>query len=159
MPRISIYDPPGCCSTGVCDPGLSDEMTQFATAIDALMKAGHDVARYNMGTQPGAFVENKVVKAALDSDGMDCLPLVLLGDEIVSKGAYLDRAGLGASVGIEIPGGKASACCATETTKAPAKAEEASGCCGPAVEESAGCCGPAASEKAEEKAAATSCCG
>ncbi len=146
MPRISIYDPPGCCSTGVCDPGLSDQMTQFATAIDALMKAGHDVARYNMGTQPGAFVENKMVKAALDSDGMDCLPLVMLDDKIVSKGQYLDRAGLGASVGIEIPGGqKQASCCATE---APAEKAEASGCCGPAV-----------SEKAEEKAATTGCCG
>ena len=48
MLRIAIYDPPGCCSTGVCDPGLSDQMTQFATAIDALMKSGHDVARFNM---------------------------------------------------------------------------------------------------------------
>ncbi|MEK9753363.1 MAG: arsenic metallochaperone ArsD family protein [Rhodospirillaceae bacterium] len=147
MPRISIYDPPGCCSTGVCDPGLSDQMTQFATAIDTLMKAGHDVARYNMGTQPGAFVENKLVKATLDSDGMDCLPLVMLGDEIVSKGEYLDRAALGAKVGIDIPGAqKASACCAAE----PAQ---------PQAAEAAGCCGPAASDKAEEKAATTSCCG
>ncbi len=130
MPRISIYDPPGCCSTGVCDPGLSDQMTQFATAIDALMKAGHDVARYNMGTQPGAFVENAAVKQALDTDGMECLPLVLLGDEIVSKGAYLDRAGLGQKIGIEIPSAAKSSCC-----------------------------GPAPSEKTEEKAEAASCCG
>ncbi len=129
MPRISIYDPPGCCSTGVCDPGLSDQMTQFAVAIDALMKAGHDVARYNMGAQPGAFVENAVVKAALDSDGMDCLPLVLLGDEIVSKGAYLGRAELGDKVGIEIPAGAAAPCCGPK--KEPEQEEaQASGCCG-----------------------------
>jgi len=127
MSRISIYDPPGCCSTGVCDPGLSDQMTQFATAIDALMKSGHDVARFNMGSQPGAFVENAVVKQALDSDGMDCLPLVLLGDEIVSKGAYLDRNELGAKVGIEIPAAKASSCCGPSEDKTE---KETAGCCG-----------------------------
>lgn len=127
MPRIAIYDPPGCCSTGVCDPGTSDAMTQFATAIDALMKSGHDVARFNMGTQPGAFVENAAVKNALDTDGMDCLPLVLLDDEIVSKGAYLNRAELGDKVGIEITAAKATtSCCGSEDgTEA-----EASGCCG-----------------------------
>ncbi|MAH83822.1 MAG: hypothetical protein CBB68_05600 [Rhodospirillaceae bacterium TMED8] len=103
MTRIAIYDPPGCCSTGVCDPGLSDQMTQFATAIDALMKAGHDVARFNMGSEPGAFVENSTVKHALDIDGMECLPMVLLGEKIVSKGAYLNRTELSAKVGIEIP--------------------------------------------------------
>ena len=115
MPRIAIYDPPGCCSTGVCDPGLSDQMTQFATAIDTLMKSGHDVARFNMGTQPGAFVENSTVKSALDSDGLDCLPLVLLDDKIVSKGAYLNRSELGKKVGIQIMATPSSSNCAPAT--------------------------------------------
>jgi hypothetical protein len=127
MPRISIYDPPGCCSTGVCDPGLSDQMTQFATAIDALMKAGHDVARFNMASEPGAFVENTVVKHALDTDGMDCLPMVLLEDDIVSKGSYLNRAELGDKIGIEIPTAAASASCCGESDT---KEAEASSCCG-----------------------------
>ena len=126
MPRISIYGPPGCCSTGVCDPGTSDAMTQFATAIDALMKGGHEVARFNMGSQPGAFVENAIVKNALDTDGMDCLPMVLLDDEIVSKGAYLNRAELGEKVGIEIAAAGASSCCGESK---PEEAE-ASSCCG-----------------------------
>ena len=126
MPHIAIYDPPGCCSTGVCDPGLSDQMTQFATAIDTLMKSGHDVARFNMGTQPGAFVENTTVKSALDSDGLDCLPLVLLDDKIVSKGAYLNRSELGEKVGIDITAMPGSANCATATDN---EIDETS-CCG-----------------------------
>ena len=115
MSRIAIYDPPGCCSTGVCDPGLSDQMTQFASAIDTLIKSGHDVARFNMAAQPGAFVENSTVKSALDSDGLDCLPLVLLDDEIVSKGAYLNRSELGEKVGVEIIAAASSSCCAPDT--------------------------------------------
>ena len=128
MPRISIYDPPGCCSTGVCDPGTSDAMTQFATAIDALMKSGQEVERYNMGTQPGAFVENAVVKNALDTDGMDCLPMVLLDDEIVSKGAYLNRAELSDKVGIEIATAGTGGCCGSEEDSKAAA--EVTGCCG-----------------------------
>ena len=126
MSRIAIYDPPGCCSTGVCDPGLSDQMTQFATAIDTLMKSGHDVARFNMGTQPGAFVENPIVKSALDSEGLDCLPLVLLDDEIVSKGAYLNRSELGEKVGVEIVVAASSSCCAPDTEDKT----DSSNCCG-----------------------------
>ena len=126
MLRIAIYDPPGCCSTGVCDPGLSDQMTQFATAIDALMKSGHDVARFNMGSQPGAFVENATVKSALDDDGMDCLPLILLDDKIVSKGAYLNRAELGAKVGINISDASSASC----NGSVSAEESETSSCCG-----------------------------
>ena len=126
MRRIAIYDPPGCCSTGVCDPGLSDQMTQFATAIDALMKSGHDVARFNMGSQPGAFVENATVKSALDDDGMDCLPLILLDDKIVSKGAYLNRAELGAKVGINISDANSASC----NGSVSAEEAETSSCCG-----------------------------
>ena len=110
MARISIYDPPGCCSTGVCDPGLSDSMTQFATAIDSLMKNGHDVARYNMASQPGAFVENPKVKEVLDTDGMEGLPLVLMDNKVVSKGVYLNRLELGQKVGIDIPPSESQSC-------------------------------------------------
>ena len=125
MPRISIYDPPGCCSTGVCDPGLSDQMTQFATAIDALVKSGHNVVRFNMGAQPGAFVENTIVKSVLDKEGMECLPLVLLDNTIVSKGAYLDRAELGNKIGIEITPVVSGNCCTPQSDEE----SELSNCC------------------------------
>ena len=91
-----------------------------------LIKSGHDVARFNMGTQPGAFVENSTVKSALDSDGLDCLPLVLLDDEIVSKGAYLNRSELGEKVGVEIVVAASSSCCAPDTDDKT----DSSNCCG-----------------------------
>lgn len=118
MARIAIYDPPGCCSTGVCDPGLSETMAQFASAIERLVKQGVDVERYNLGSQPGAFAENPLIKGALDSDGMDCLPLVTVDERIVSKGAYLNWDQLCDKVGID--GGESAA---AETPDAPA-------CCG-----------------------------
>ena len=127
MPRIAIYDPPGCCSTGVCDPGLSESMAQFAAAIERLIKQGIDVERYNLGAQPGAFADNPLIKGTLDSDGMDCLPLVVVDDRIVSKGAYLDWAELTGKVGIDGADG------ADDTDDAgtdDAAAAKASACCG-----------------------------
>ena len=131
MARIAIYDPAGCCSTGVCDPGLSEEMAQFASAIDGLTKQGVEVERYELSSQPGAFAENPTVKGALDSDGVDCLPLVIVDGEIVSKGVYLSREDLSAKTGIEIAAGEASSCCGpSEAAAEPKKPAEQSSCCG-----------------------------
>ena len=62
------------------------------------------MARYNLGSQPGAFVENGDVKSALDSDGMDCLPLVMADNKIISKGVYLSKQALVEKAGIKVSG-------------------------------------------------------
>ena len=113
MPRIAFYDPAGCCATGVCDPTTSDQMAQYASAIESLVKQeGVEVERYNLGTQPGAFAENEMIKQALEDDGVECLPLVVVDGDIVSKGAYLGKSELGEKIGIEITGAaESSSCC------------------------------------------------
>lgn len=130
MARIAIYEPAGCCSTGVCDPATSDAMAQFASAMEGLNRQGVDVERYELSSRPDAFASNDTVKAALESDGVDCLPLIMLDGEIVSKGAYLDREALGAKVGIEITAGAAPSCCGPAEDKTEAQKEESSACCG-----------------------------
>ena len=101
MPSISVYEPPGCCSSGVCGPEVEESMAEFAAALKWAEKQGVEVARYNLGYQPGAFVENTTVRAAIDSDGMDCLPLVRADDRIISKGVYLSKKELVEKAGIE----------------------------------------------------------
>ena len=61
---------------------------------------------------------------------VDCLPLIMLDGEIVSKGAYLDKDALGAKVGIEITGGAAPSCCGPSEDETETKKEETSACCG-----------------------------
>ncbi len=101
MPSISVYEPPGCCSSGVCGPEVEESMAGFAAALKWAEKQGVEVARYNLGTQPGAFVENTDVRAALDSEGMECLPLVMADGKIISKGVYLSKQQLAEKAGIE----------------------------------------------------------
>lgn len=103
MAKLSVYDPPMCCSSGVCGPDEDDELAQFASTLDWLQKNGIDVARYNLGHQPGDFASNEMVKGLLDSDGMDCLPLVVVDGEVFRKGGYPSRDELVSRLGLTTP--------------------------------------------------------
>ena len=101
MPSIKVYDPPGSCSSGVCGPEVDDSIIKFSAALDWAEKQGIDVVRYNLGYHQRAFVENTLVRNTLDTDGMSCLPLVMSGDKIISKGIYLTKKELAEKSGID----------------------------------------------------------
>lgn len=88
--RIQVYDPPMCCSTGICGPEIDPALVKFAALLSHLGESGITVERYNLGQQPMAFVENPKVKAFLDEGGMETLPLVFWDGELKSKGRYPD---------------------------------------------------------------------
>ncbi len=87
MAKIDVYDPPMCCASGVCGPEVDPELTRFAAGLDALKRQGSSVTRYNLAQEPMAFVQNPLVRAALQEDE-NCLPLVLLDGQVVSRGKY-----------------------------------------------------------------------
>ena len=103
MSKVSVFDPPQCCATGVCGPDADDELVQFASALEWLKSEGVEVERFNLSQQPGEFVNNATVKAAMDSDGMDCLPMVIVDGDIARKGSYMSRQELGDSLSLEVP--------------------------------------------------------
>lgn len=88
MKSLQIYDPPMCCSTGICGPEVDPDLVNFAALLSQLAHAGVKVERYNLGQQPLAFVQNPAVKAALDSEGVEVLPLIYLDGEVYLKGRY-----------------------------------------------------------------------
>lgn len=81
-----------CCSTGVCGPNVDPDLAQFSALLTRLTEAGIAVERYGLGQQPMAFVTNPQVKALLETEGVDVLPLVYWDGELVSKGCYPDQA-------------------------------------------------------------------
>jgi len=133
MTKLNVYDPPMCCSTGVCGPDGDDELAQFASALEWAQKSGVDVARYDLGHQPGEFANNELVRSLLDSDGMDCLPLVVVDGEVFKKGGYPSRNALADKLGLEMgePAQSTSGCCGGDTVaETPAETDKtASGCC------------------------------
>jgi hypothetical protein len=85
---VEVFDPAMCCSTGVCGPAPDPFLPRFAADLEWLAAQGVRVHRHNLSQEPAAFAANELVKAALTSDGIDCLPLILVNGEIVSKGKY-----------------------------------------------------------------------
>ncbi len=100
MNNVDVYDPAQCCATGACSPDADDELAQFASSLEWLKQQGVSVSRYNLGHQPGAFVQNATVKGAIDNDGIGCLPMVIADGRILSKGRYPTRGELGEKLGL-----------------------------------------------------------
>ncbi len=100
MKSIEIYDPPMCCSSGVCGPTADTKLIRFRAALKELESRGVSVARYNPTQQQAAFAANAAVSKTIEKEGMGCLPLILVDGAIVSRGAYPDAAALFALAGI-----------------------------------------------------------
>ena len=88
MKLIQVYDPPMCCSSGVCGPQVDPMLPRFAGLLAQLGGAGVKVERYNLAQQPLAFVQNAAVKSLLDLEGTEALPAIFIDGELVLKGAY-----------------------------------------------------------------------
>ena len=114
MKKLEIYDPPMCCSTGLCGPQVDPVLVRFAADVKWLQDQGIQVQRFNLSQNPGAFVENDVVKQALTAKGESALPVVLVNGLVAVTGRYPERAELAGWLKLR----------ATETP-VPAK----SGCC------------------------------
>lgn len=88
MKTIRIYDPPMCCSTGVCGTDIDPDLANFAAMLSQLAERGVLIERFNLGQRPLAFVQNETVKGLLEKDGADVLPIIFLDEEIRFKGRY-----------------------------------------------------------------------
>ena len=91
MKTIQVYDPALCCSTGVCGPSVNPVLPRMAGVLAHLKEGGVTVERYNLAQQPLAFAQNPVVKAALEKDGPDALPLIFIDGTLVRQGSYPDK--------------------------------------------------------------------
>jgi len=102
MKKLVVFDPPLCCSTGVCGPNPDPVLPRFAADFHWLASQGVVVERYNLAQEPQAFAASEAVKAALAQYGTDCLPLILVDGAIVSQGIYPERAELARLAGLSI---------------------------------------------------------
>ena len=101
MKRVEVFDPPMCCSTGVCGPKVDPALVRFVADLHWLANQRIAVERYNLAQQPQAFAANALVKSALQEHGNDCLPLVFLDGAIVSQGRYPSRDELAQLAGVD----------------------------------------------------------
>ncbi len=100
MTRVDVYDPPMCCSTGVCGPVVDPVLPRFAGDLAWLGQNGVEVTRYNLAQQAGAFAQKPVVMEILNGGGPDSLPIVLVDGAVASQGRYPSREELAAWAGL-----------------------------------------------------------
>jgi hypothetical protein len=91
MKSVRVYDKPMCCSTGVCGPEVDPILPAFAADLEWLKTQGYQVARFNLATQPQAFVENQMIRDVLSAEGTAPLPIIMVDEQIVSRGMYPSR--------------------------------------------------------------------
>lgn len=91
MSELLVFDPAMCCSTGVCGPEVDPALVHFAADLESMRREGVTVHRFNLGSEPQAFMRNALVRETLQREGTACLPLVVAGGEVVSRGRYPSR--------------------------------------------------------------------
>ncbi len=91
MNLIQIYDKPMCCSSGVCGPEVDPVLPRFAADLEWLKSQGHQVERYNLAQQPQAFIDNRTIHHVLSTEGTECLPVIVIDGQIVSRQTYPSR--------------------------------------------------------------------
>ncbi|MCA9140747.1 MAG: arsenite efflux transporter metallochaperone ArsD [Planctomycetales bacterium] len=124
MPKVQIFDKAMCCSTGVCGPQVDPVLPRFAADLEWLQSQGHDVDRFNLAQDPGEFVKNAMVQKLLSEEGVECLPLVIIDERVVSRSEYPSRENLALWTGTAMK------------TKATLPMASGSECCGG----NSGCC-------------------
>lgn len=97
---LEVFDPPMCCSTGVCGPSVDPRLPRFAADLDWLRSQGVQVERYNLAQQPKMFADNAEVRSALKTAGVAALPLIRLNHVTVSTGLYPSRDELAEMAGV-----------------------------------------------------------
>jgi hypothetical protein len=88
MKTITIYDPAMCCSSGVCGPDIDPLLPRFAGMLAQMEGRGIKIERYNLAQQPIAFAQNPDVRAVLEKEGPEALPLIYIDGVLELKGRY-----------------------------------------------------------------------
>ncbi|MDZ7671747.1 MAG: arsenite efflux transporter metallochaperone ArsD [Halanaerobiales bacterium] len=88
---MEIYDPPMCCSSGLCGPDVDEKLMDVNDLILELKDKGIEVKRYLINQQPNKFMEQKEVAALLQKEGVDILPVTVLDGDIIKQKNYPGR--------------------------------------------------------------------
>lgn len=86
--KFIIYDPPMCCSTGVCGPNPDQRLIALQDTLAALKADGVEVERYIITQSPEKFKENPEVIKLIQEQQLKVLPIITMNGTIVKTGSY-----------------------------------------------------------------------
>jgi hypothetical protein len=85
---VEVFDPPMCCSTGLCGPTVDQTLLEVHEMFLALKKEGVTIERYQMASQPHAFLGNPEVMQLVRDKQMAALPITVVRGRVIKTGAY-----------------------------------------------------------------------
>lgn len=86
--KIIIYDPPMCCSSGVCGPNPDQTLIDLQNILAKVKEMEVEVKRYLITQSPEKFKENPAVIKLIQEQQLKALPITTCNEKIVKTGAY-----------------------------------------------------------------------
>ena len=86
--KFVIYDPPMCCSTGVCGPNPDQALINLQDTLEKVRNMGAGVERYLITQSPQAFRDNPEIIKLIQEKQLKALPITTCDGKIVKTGAY-----------------------------------------------------------------------
>jgi hypothetical protein len=85
---IEFFDPPMCCSTGVCGPIIDQTLLDVNEMIITLQSQNLRVERYQMTSHPNAFLGNAQVMKLVREQQLAALPITVVRGKVIKVGSY-----------------------------------------------------------------------
>jgi hypothetical protein len=85
---IELFDPPMCCPTGLCGPALDQTLLDVNEMIMSLQRENLRVERYQMTSNPNAFLGNAEVMILVREKQMEALPIIVVRGKVIKVGSY-----------------------------------------------------------------------
>jgi len=85
---VELFDPPMCCPTGLCGPTLDQTLLDVNEMIMSLQRENLRVERYQMSSNPNAFLGNAEVMKLVREKQMEALPIIVVRGKVIKVGAY-----------------------------------------------------------------------
>lgn len=101
MTKLEIFDPPMCCTSGICGSSADPILVVFASDLEWLKEQGVEIVRYGFSLTPDEFKNNQMVNDLMEQKGESCLPVVTLDGKIIYKGSYPSRLELARMCNVE----------------------------------------------------------
>ncbi len=100
---VELFDPPMCCPTGLCGPSLDQTLLDVNEMVTALQRENLRIERYQMTSNPNAFLGNAAVMKLVREKQMEALPITVVRGKVIKVGAYPSRDEIQAALQEKLP--------------------------------------------------------
>lgn len=104
--KLEFFEPPMCCSTGLCGPSVDERLVKLNENIELLKKKYTDIQieRYMITQQPLKFKENESVYKLVQDNGKKVLPITTVNGKVIKTHEYPTLEEIEKSIGDESNG-------------------------------------------------------